>query len=167
MMHTDFTAEQFDCLEYTVSHFQEVARQNRFAENSSIEHDAARCVICHPDLIPQDPFLTYLHVITPSVRVRRPRLDQDLVAEINGDLAMVGDDYRVSLASLEAGEEKALQCWAEWVRTALATGLGLLSIHSPTSLDYDLYEAEERGMGAVVEQRVNEIIEGQRQALGG
>lgn len=96
MKYTDFTAEQMDCLEYTVLHFQEVARQNRFAENSSIEHDAERCVICHPDLVPQDRFLTYLHVITPSVLVRRPCLDQELVDEINGDLAMGGEEYRVS-----------------------------------------------------------------------
>lgn len=165
MKYTDFTAEQMDCLEYTVLHFQEVARQNRFAENSSIEHDAERCVICHPDLVPQDRFLTYLHVITPSVLVRRPCLDQELVDEINGDLAMGGEEYRVSLASLAGGEERAVQCWEDWVRTALATGLGLLSIHSPTSLDFDLDEAEEQGMGAAVKQRVNEIIEVQRLAL--
>lgn len=153
-----FTTEQTSCLEYTVLHFQEIARQNRFAENSSIEHDRARCVICDSDLIPQDPFCTYLDVITPSVKVRRPRLDQDLVDEINGDLAMMGDDYRVTMESLRAGEDKAVQCWAEWIRTALATGLGLLSVHSPTSLDFDLDEAEEKGMGPAIEQKVQEIM---------
>jgi hypothetical protein len=158
-----FTAEQISCLQYTVSHFQEIARQNRFAENSTIEHELSRCVICHPDLIPQAPFLTYLDVVAPSVMVRRPRLDQDLVDAINGDLAMMGEDHRVSIEFLEAGDDRAKQSWTEWIRSALATGLGLLSVHSSTSIEFDLDEAEEQGFGPAIERKVQEIMKEQRE----
>jgi hypothetical protein len=164
MKPKQFNEEQLSCLEYSIAHFMEIARQNRFAENSSIGHDASRCVVCHADLIPQDSFLTYLDVITPSVKVRRPRLDQGLVDEINKDLAMLGEDYRVSLESLGRGDERSRQHWMDWIRTALATGLGLLSVHSPTSLDFDLDEAEEQEMGAAIEEKIQEIMRDQLNA---
>jgi hypothetical protein len=49
----------------------------------------------------------------------------------------------------------------DWIRTALATGLGLLSVHSRTSLDFDLDEAEEKGMGPAIEEKVREILRDQ------
>lgn len=159
-----FSSEQLACLEYTIAHFAEIARQNRFAENGTIEHDAARCVICHADLLPQDAFLTYLDVISPSVKVRRPRLDQSLVDEINGDLAMLGEEFRVTLDGLKSGDERSVECWKEWIRTALATGLGLLSIHSPTSLEFDLDAERDRGMGAAIDEKVREIMTRQLEA---
>jgi len=161
MMSSQFNDEQPGCLEYTITHFKEIARQNRFAENNSIDHDAARCVICHADLIPRDAFLTYLDVITPCIKVRRPRLDQGLVDAINEDLALLGEDFRVSLDSLRQGDEASRQCWMDWIRTALVTGLGLLSVHSPTSLDFDLDEKEDRGMGSAIEEKVQEILRAQ------
>jgi hypothetical protein len=159
----DLTPEERACLEYTTAHFEEIARQNRFAENATVTHDEARCVICHPDRIRQDPFRTYLDVITPSVLVRRPRLDQDLADAINEDLAMEGEAYRVTLAALQSGEERALWAWKAWLRSALATGLGLLSVHSATSLDFDLDEAEAQGMGVAIEDKVNEILIAQKE----
>jgi hypothetical protein len=164
MAPNHLNSDQLSCLEYTKAHFKEIARQNRFAENSAIEHDASRCVICHADLIPRNPFLTYLDVITPSVKVRRPRLDQALVEEINGDLAMLGEDFRVTLELLKDGDERSTECWRDWVHTALATGLGLLSIHSPTSLDFDLDEEREAGMEAAIEDKVREIMNDQLMA---
>ncbi len=166
MVPKRFSGEQFACLEYTIEHFREIARRNRFAENGSIEHDTSRCVICRPDLLPQDAFLTYLDVITPSIKVRRPRLDPDLVEEINGDLALSGEDFRVTLESLKAGERRSLRCWEDWIHTALATGLGLLSIHSPTSLDFDLDAEREAGKEAAVEEKVREIMKDQLEGRG-
>src|SRR5208337_1994910 len=79
-----------DSLLYTVSHFKEIARQNLFAENSKIAHDSGRCAVCNPDIAGRDPFSVYQEVIVESVLVRRPRLDEALVDEINGDRAMAG-----------------------------------------------------------------------------
>lgn len=167
-MHPEaLTHDQKVSLEYTVSHFKEIARQNRFAENSAVEHDAGRCVICRAGLLPQDPFLTYLHVVVPSILARRPRLDQDLVEAINEDLAMEGEGYRVSLRSLEAGEGRAVKAWKAWIRSALATGLGLLSVHSPTSLDLDLDEAEAKGLGEAIQEKVEEILLAQQEGAEG
>ncbi|MCU0586561.1 MAG: hypothetical protein MUF52_00245 [Syntrophobacteraceae bacterium] len=157
------SGEERSRLQYTISHFKEIARQNRFAENGSIEHDVSRCVVCHADLVPWNPFITYLEVVTPSVLVRRPRLDQDLVDEINGDLSMLGEDHRVSIQLLRSGDAPSTQCWREWIQTALATGLGLLSIHSPTSLELDLDEAREDGMGDAIDVKILEIM---REQLG-
>jgi len=53
------TPEQKALLDYTISHFEDIARQNRFLENSTIRHDTKRCVICQPELLPLDPFTTY------------------------------------------------------------------------------------------------------------
>ena len=164
MAPNNIDRDQLSSLEYTIAHFKEIARQNRFAENSAIDHDVSRCVICHPDLVPRPPFLTYLDVITPSIKVRRPRLDRSLVEEINGDLAMLGEDFRVTLELLMDGDERSMQCWRDWVQTALATGLGLLSIHSPTSLDFDLDEEREGGMEAAIEEKVREIMNDQLMA---
>ncbi len=83
------------------------------------------------------------------------------VDAIKEDLALLGEDYRVSLDSLRQGDEASRQCWMDWIRTALATGLGLLSVHSPTSLDFDLDEEEDRGMGFAIEEKVQEILRAQ------
>lgn len=156
------TPEQTERLSYTVSHFKEVARRNRFAENNKVEHDEKRCVICHPELLSLDPFETYLEVVAQSVKVRRPRLDGDLVDEINKDLDLLGLDFRVSVDSLLSGDQNAVSYWSDWIRDALATGLGLLSIHSKTSMDFSLEEGEERGLGGAVESRVQEIMSYQK-----
>jgi hypothetical protein len=148
-------------LPYTIAHFQEIARRNRFAENNAIEHDSNRCVICHPELLEEDPFSTYLDVVTQSVKVRRPRLDQALVDEINSDLALVGSGSRVTLESLQDGNEEASRIWADWIRDALATGLGLLSIHSATSLEFDLSE-QPAHLEDVIMSRIQEIMRYQR-----
>jgi hypothetical protein len=154
-------SEHSSLLSYTIEHFQEIARQNRFAENNVIEHDSARCLICHPELVPDHPFVTYLDVVTQSVKVRRPRLDQPLVDELNSDLALVGAASRVTLESLRGRDVEACRIWNDWIRDALSTGLGLLSIHSPSSLDFDLaeqaYDHEE-----VIMARVEEVMQYQR-----
>ncbi|MFP5213521.1 MAG: hypothetical protein ACLGPL_09095, partial [Acidobacteriota bacterium] len=126
------TPEQEALLSATIAHFQEIARQNRFAENGSIPHDEGLCAICRPELVSEDPFCVYLDVITQCVKVRRPRLDEPLVDEMNKDLALMGEDFRVSLESIRAGDERSLKAWSEWIRDALSTGLGLLSVHSRT-----------------------------------
>jgi hypothetical protein len=145
------TSEEISFLSYTVSHFQEVARQNRFAENSSIEHERERCVICHPGLLPMEPFAIYLEVVTESVKVRRPRLDQTLVDQINDDLLLSGHSGFVSLESLLSGEIQAR-------RNALSTGLQLLSIHSPTSHEFDLDEAEEERFGELILDKIEDLM---------
>lgn len=144
------TPTQQESLQYTISHFQEIARQNRFAENASIAHDAERCLICHPERFPQDPFRTYLDVVTQSIKIRRPALDEGLVEQINGDLAIAGEARRVSLEDLRGGVPEAVELWRQWIRDAMATGLALVSVHSATSLDFDLDEAEETGHSAVI-----------------
>ena len=65
-------------------------------------------------------------------------------------------------ARLLDGEPEALDSWAAWVREALATGLGLLSIHSPTSLEFDLDEQESMGRGALIESAVRHIMDRQK-----
>jgi hypothetical protein len=152
------TPEQRSCLSYTVEHFQEVARQNRFAENATVAHDISRCVICHPELLPMDPFATYLEVITPSVKVRRPCLDAALVDAINGDLALLGMQGGVSLESLVAGETRAIACWHDWIRDALATGLDLLAIHSPTSLEFSVDQPGSTEQANLIEKKIQEIM---------
>lgn len=152
------TPEQRSCFAYTVSHFQEIALQNRFAENATIAHDSTRCVICHPELLPLEPFEIYLDVVTQSIKMRRPRLDGELVDEINKDLDLVGIPSRVSLASLAAGYEEAKSHWSGWIRDALTTGLGLLSVHSAASRDFSLEEGEGLGFERIIEEKVQELM---------
>ncbi len=148
--------------DYTVAHFQEIARQNRFPENAHIPHDKDMCGICHPDKTNMDPFHFYLKVVTQSIKVRRPRLDKHLLAQMNEDLAMMGISRELSMDQLLHGQEEALEIWKDWIRDALATGLSLLAVHSGTSLEFDLEEAKERGMGDVIESSVLEIMEHQK-----
>jgi len=155
--------DEWSSLMYTINHFKEIARQNRFAENHAFDHEANRCLVCHPELCPVDPLVFYLKVVTESVKVRRPRLEQDLVDEMNRDRELLGESYRVSREALIAGDPQALTCWSEWVREALATGLELLSIHSSTSRGFTLEEADERGLRHIVEARVKEIMVFQEQ----
>lgn len=151
------------CLAYTIDHFKEIARQNRFAENSTVAHDTGRCLICHPELLPTDPLVIYLRVAAESVKVRRPRLDQSLIDEINSDLEFMAESGCITKELLLGGDRKALGCWSRWVREALATGLGLLSVHSNTSRELSLEEAEERGLGPIVAARVEEIMAFQKE----
>lgn len=153
------TPSEQSMLDYTVSHFEEVARQNRFAENSQIPHDVARCAVCHPEKLAMAPFRIYAHVIVQSVKVRRPRLDEELLAQMNGDLELSGDPRRVRMESLLSGEEEAMTIWREWLRDALATGLSLVGVHSATSLDFDLDEEEEKGNGDIIVASIQEIMD--------
>jgi len=157
------TPEHDAILAYTVSHFQEVARQNRFPENAAVEHDTVRCAICHPELLPLEPFAIYLEVVTQSVKVRRPHLDQGLVDEINNDLTLMGLPARVSIESLLRGEPEGMQHWRDWLRDAISTGLGLLSIHSATAHEFDLEEAEAGGLAPLIDCKVDELIDCQKQ----
>jgi hypothetical protein len=150
-----------DPLGYTISHFKEIARQNLFAENNKVAHDPARCVVCNPGMIGREPFPVYLEVIAESVLVRRPRMDEALVAEINADRAMAGIEPNVTLRGLLDGNNDMLGSWAAWVRDALAAGLGLLSIHSPTSLDFDLDEQEALEHGPLIAAKIRFIMETQ------
>ena len=159
MTAEQMTQEQRSFLIYTILHFQEVARQNRFAENGSIEHDNARCTICHPELLPMDPFEIYLEVATQSVKVRRPRLDDELIDEINSDLALLGDAYRLEAGSLLDEDPQAVECWSQWLKDALSTGLGLLSIHSPTGYDFSLDDLETDEWTDQIDSKVRELME--------
>jgi hypothetical protein len=151
-----------DLLSRTVSHFKEIARLNRFAENRSFEHDTRRCLICHPELVPLEPFLVYLEVAAESAKVRRPRLDVSLVAEINSDLALLGVPDRVTVESLLAGDVPGTMRWKDWLRDAIATGLGLLSVHSETSREFDLEEAEVGSLGEWIQWKINHLMEFQK-----
>lgn len=156
--------EQRDLLSRTVSHFKEIARRNRFAENRSFEHDTRRCLVCHPELVPLDPFLVYLEVVAESVKVRRPSLDSLLAAEINSDLDLLGIPERVTVESLLSGDAQGTIRWKDWLRDALATGLGLLSVHSDTSAEFDLDEAEEAGLGEWIQRKIADLMEFQRKS---
>jgi hypothetical protein len=156
-------SEKSTFLSDTIEHFKEIARQNRFAENNKFGHEASHCLICHPETFPADPFIVYLRVVTEAVKVRRPSLDQGLINEINSDLKLMGETGQITRESLLEGEGTALRYWSGWVREALSTGLGLLSIHSNTSLEFALEEAEDRGLGHIVEDTVKEIMAFQNQ----
>ena len=145
-------------LAYTIAHFQEVARQNRFPENAWIPHDTARCVICHPELLPQDPFATYLDVVTPSVKVRRPGWDAALVDAINGDRELQGLPPDVTLAALQSSDPQALAALRDWLHDAVTTGLELLGIHSPSSKEFSLDDAVTPALRALITEKINEII---------
>ncbi|MCE5242048.1 MAG: hypothetical protein ABFD98_05145 [Syntrophobacteraceae bacterium] len=164
-MNTTDAGEQSP-MEYTLSHFEEIARQNRFPENNVIAHDASRCLVCHPERAAAGAFALYLEVVARSVLIRRPRLDSPLVDTINDDLSLSGETRQVSLESCAAGEKQALLAWEDWTRNALATGLGLLSIHSGTSLEFELDEEEEAGNGALVREKSAWIMAAQRKAAG-
>jgi hypothetical protein len=143
---------------HTINHFQEIARQNRFPENGSIPHDRERCVICHPELLPLDPLVIYLEVVTQSVKMRRPRFDEELVEAIRGDRALLGEESSLSLADLRAGIPPALAELNNWLREALTTGLELVSIHSPTSREFSLDDARSPELTALVAAKIEEII---------
>jgi len=143
---------------HTINHFQEIARQNRFPENGSIPHDRERCVICHPELLPLDPLVIYLEVVTQSVKMRRPRFDEELVEAIRGDRALLGEESSLSLADLRAGIPPALAELNNWLREALTTGLELVSIHSPTSREFSLDDARSPEWTALVAAKIEEII---------
>ncbi|HOV85179.1 MAG TPA: hypothetical protein PLM79_02385 [Syntrophobacteraceae bacterium] len=158
MVRSGLSPEMTAFLDYTVSHFEEIARRNRFPENNQVEHEEGRCVVCRPHLVAMEPFAAYLEVVARSVIVRRPTLDQGLVDEINHDSILAGLPLRVSVESILAGEGESLRGWSRWVREALDTGLGLLSIHSPTSREFSLEEAEQKGFGGLIEEMVREIM---------
>jgi hypothetical protein len=156
------TPEQLSLLDYTLTHFKEIARQNRFPENNVIEHDTSRCVICHPELLPLEPLEIYLGVVAESVKVRRPSLDQDLVDAINNDLDLLGLDPDVSIESLLANDAQTVSKWRDWLLDALSTGLALLSIHSSTSLEFDLEDVEEEKIKSLIDEKIQDILGYQR-----
>jgi hypothetical protein len=157
------TPEQESLYQYTLSHFSEIARKNRFPDNGAIDHDSSHCLICHPELVPEHPFAVYLEVITQSIKARRPRLDQELVEIINQDLELFGSSIRVTKETLLSGSPQSLQCWTNWARDAVATGLSLLSIHSPTSRDFDLDDEEiSKEFGELIQDKIEEIMKHQR-----
>jgi hypothetical protein len=157
-MRFKMTPEQQALFITSIEHFQEIARQNRFPENGSVPHDRAQCVICHPQLLPLDPFVVYLEIVTQSVKVRRPRLDEDLVDAITGDLALLGEPSNLSLQALRAGVPQALDDLRGWLREALSTGLELLSIHSASSREFSLDDAKSPELAALVAAKVEEIL---------
>jgi hypothetical protein len=155
--------EQESLLQYTVSHFEDIARQNRFPENGSIAHDTERCLICHPERVPLPPFAVYLEVIAQSVKVRRPSLDQELVDAINGDRQLMGISKELPLEDFLLETPEALDCWSDWLREAMNTGLSLLSIHSPASLEFDLDDPElAEAFSGLIQEKIQEIMDHQK-----
>lgn len=153
------TREQESLIQYTVSHFEDVARQNRFPENGSIAHDTERCLICHPERAPLPPFAVYLEVVAQSVKVRRPSLDQELVDAINGDRQLIGISKEIPLEDFLQETPEALDCWSDWLREALNTGLSLLSIHSSSSLEFDLDDPElAEAFSGLIQEKIQEIM---------
>ena len=151
-------------LHYTIAHFKEIARLNLSAENAGVSHDRDRGAICNAEVAGPDPFAVYLEVVVEQILVRRPELDDALIAELNSDREMAGLTKDVTASRLLGGDQDAMESWVGWVREALATGLGLLSIHSAQSLDFDLDEQEEAGRGPLIESKIQHIIEKQRAA---
>jgi hypothetical protein len=99
-----------------------------------------------------------------SILVRRPKLDADLVEQMNSDRQMLGLEGDITVARLMRADPDAVESWVEWTRDALATGLGLLSIHSPASLDFDLDEQEAAGHAELIESKIRQIMERQKKA---
>ncbi len=146
--------------EYTIAHFQEIARANRFAENAAIPHDTGRCLVCHPEKGGGDPFMIYAEIIARCIPVRRPRLDAALAAAIREDLQWTGEAVEVTLEGLKAREPSAMEAFRLWVRNALETGLELLSVHSPTSHAFSLDDAEgDARRLSFVEKKIQEIMD--------
>lgn len=152
-------------LEATIRHFQQIARDNRFAENASIAHDTDQCLVCHPDRCGGDPFTTYVDIIAHCLPVRRPRVDADLVASIAEDAQWAGFSAAFSLQDLQERHATAMEAFRLWVRNALETGLELLSVHSPTSLSFSLEDARgiperEAFVEACIERVMDQILTG-------
>jgi hypothetical protein len=157
------TQEQESLLQYTVSHFEDIARQNRFPENGSIAHDTERCLVCHPERASLPSFAVYLEVIAQSVKVRRPSLDQELVDAINGDRQLMGISKDLPLEDFLQETPEALDCWWDWLREAMNTGLSLLSIHSPGSLEFDLDDPElAEAFSHLIQEKIQEIMDHQK-----
>lgn len=150
------------CLDYTVEHFKNIARENRFPENAAVSHDADSCLICHPEKTSLPPFFVYLQVVAESVKVRRPQLDERLVEAINDDLALLGKDPCVTLEALLSESEQAAAAWRGWIVDAINTGLSLLSIHSPTSQEFSLDDPGVAEAGVLIEATVADIMRYQR-----
>ena len=72
----------------------------------------------------------------------------------------------LTVRSLLDGSPDALNSWEAWVREALAAGLGLLSVHSPNSLDFDLDEQASMGYGPLIESKMRYIIDHQKKMEG-
>lgn len=146
--------------DFTIRHFREIARANRFAENASIPHDTTRCLICRPEQEGLDPFIIYVDIVARCIPVRRPRLDAELAAAIREDLRWSGELGDVSLEDLKARKPSAMKAFHLWVRNALDTGLELLSVHSPTSLAFSLDDAEgDARRLSFVEEKIQEIMD--------
>ena len=147
---------------YTLEHFREIARQNRFPENASIPHDSNQCLICHPEKVTEPPFKIYLRVVAEAIKVRRPSIDQDLIDTINNDLALMGEPIKITQEAILKGEEHAVQAWRNWVREAIETALEMLSVHSDTSHELSLEDGERLGFEAEIEGVIDEIMNYQR-----
>jgi hypothetical protein len=156
------TALQLPFLAYTIAHFQDIARRNQFPENNKIPHDAGMCLICHPELLPEEPFAIYLEVVAQSVKVRRPKWDAELVDAINSDRELLGLPASVSLVGLQTSDPEALSALRVWLQDAISTGLELLAIHSATSLELCLEDATTAEMRALVADKVEDIIHHQK-----
>lgn len=156
------TPEEQARFDYTLKHFKEIARQNRFPENDKIEHDRGRCVVCDPDRVPMHPFALAVEIMTECIQVRRPKLDRELVALLNDDRRLMGLEGDLTLERIFAGDEEAVSAWRDWVHEALDTALSLLSLHADKAPDYSLDDAEELGMEEFVEEKVDDIMAHQR-----
>ena len=152
------TAHQHPLLAFTIAHFQDIARQNLFPENNKVPHDIDKCLICHPEHLSEEPFAIYLEVVAQSVKVRRPKWDAELVDAINSDRELLGLPPSVSLMGLQTGAPEALAALRAWLRDAINTGLELLAIHSPTSVELCLEDATTAELQTLVDVKVEDII---------
>ena len=151
-------APQHPLLTYTIAHFEDIARKNLFPENNKVPHDIGKCLICHPELLSEEPFAIYLEVVAQSVKVRRPAWDAELVNTINSDRELMGLPPSLSLMKLHARDPEALATLAAWLRDAIDTGLELLAIHSSNSLEFCLEDATTKELQTLVDDKVAEII---------
>ncbi len=119
-------------------------------------------MICHPELLPEEPFAIYLEVVAQSVKVRRPKWDAELVDAINSDRELVGLPPSVSLMGLQTSDPEALTALRVWLQDAINTGLELLAIHSTTSLELCLDDATTAELQALVTDKVDDIIHHQK-----
>lgn len=152
-----------EAVEYTMGHFQKIAEENRFPENASIEHNKDMCLICHPENIPGDSFRFCLDLIVSCILKRRPRIDESLVEAINEEMAMLGEDYRVTLEDLMEEKPEAIRAWRMWAWSSINTGLEMLSMHSQNAPYFQLEDVDDE-QDAYVRQKLEEFYKLQRYA---
>lgn len=149
-------------LNYTFTHFQKIADENRFPENASIEHDSDKCLVCHPEKISGDPFKFCLDLVISCILRRRPKLDDSLIEAINEELEMLGEDIRISREALLNEQPEALRAWRIWAWESINTALEMLSMHSDRAPYFHLDDVDDSKKKEYIGKKLDEFFKAQK-----